>query len=103
MNETAILSGNFYKTPLSLFQSVVVDVNEIMLNLASQINQQGQHIATIESNIENVQGNVEQGASELQKAATYQNKYRKKVLILLLIAVIVGTIVTIVVISDVKN
>lgn len=74
-----------------------------MLNLASQINQQGQHIGTIESNIENVHGNIEQGASELRKAATYQNKYRKKVLILLLIAVVVGVIVTIVVISDVKN
>lgn len=73
------------------------------MNLATQITAQGQHISSIESNIENVQGNVEQGAIELQKAATYQNKYRKKVLILLLIAIIVGIIITAVVISDVKN
>lgn len=80
-----------------------MDVNEIMLTLSTQIQQQGQHIATIESNIENVHGNVEQGASELSRAATYQNKYRKKVLILLLIAIIVGVIVTSIVVADVKN
>lgn len=81
----------------------MVDVNGIMLQLADQITQQGQHIGSIEANIEQVQGNVEQGASELQKAATYQNKYRKKVLFLLILAIIVGIIVTAVVVSDVKN
>lgn len=80
---------------------MVLDVNAVMLKLSEQITAQGQNISTIESNIENVQGNVEQGASELQKAQNYANKYRKKVLILLLIAIIAGAIVTGIVISSV--
>lgn len=72
----------------------------MMLDLSTQITDQGQFVATIESNIEHAEANIEQGVGELRTAATYQNKYRKKVLILLLIAIIVGVIITSVVISD---
>lgn len=82
----------------------MLDVNAIMLNLSKEIAKQGQSISTIESNIVNVQDNVEEGAKELQTAQNYANRYRKKVLILLLIAIIAGAIVTGIVISSVgKN
>lgn len=58
---------------------------------------------TIENSIDNVGGDVEAGRSELIKAAEYQAKYRRKVIILLLIAVIIGLIITGLVVSQLKN
>lgn len=58
---------------------------------------------TIENSIDHVAGDVEAGRSELLKAAEYQAKYRRKVAILLLIAVIIGLIVTGLVVSQFKS
>lgn len=58
---------------------------------------------TIENSIDNVGSDVEAGRSELVKAAEYQAKYRRKVIILLLIAVIIGMIITGLVVSQLKN
>ncbi|XP_055303628.1 syntaxin-12 [Sitodiplosis mosellana] len=80
----------------------VLDVNQIMRELNTLINQQGETIDTIENSIDNVGNDVEAGRSELVKAAEYQAKYRRKVIILLLIAVIIGLIVTGLVVSQLK-
>lgn len=48
---------------------------------------------TIENSIDHAADDVEAGRAELIKAAEYQAKYRRKVAILLIIAVIIGTIV----------
>lgn len=58
---------------------------------------------TIENSIDHVAGDVEAGRSELLKAAEYQAKYRRKVAILLLIAVIIGLIVTGLVVAQFKS
>jgi len=81
----------------------VLDVNEIMRDLATLITQQGEHIDTIESGIDHAAGEVEAGTSELIKAAQSQAKYRRKVLILLAIAVIIGLIVTGIIVSQLKS
>ncbi|ETN60092.1 syntaxin [Anopheles darlingi] len=81
----------------------VLDVNHIMRELSSLTNQQGEAIDSIENSIAGTAENVERGAEELDKAATYQNKYRRKVLILLIIAVILGLIVTGTIISKLKS
>lgn len=60
-------------------------------------------VDTIENSIDHVAGDVEAGRSELLKAAEYQAKYRRKVAILLLIAVIIGLIVTGLVVSQFKS
>lgn len=105
----------------------VLDVNQIMRELNTLINQQGENIGrflidinkkclsyhhvftllfaivfpdTIEGSIDHVAGDVEAGRSELVKAAEYQAKYRRKVVILLIIAVIIGLIVTGLVVSQ---
>lgn len=52
------------------------------------------YLDTIEHGIEDVTSDVEAGQVELNRAAEYQAKYRRKVVILLLIAVIIGLIVT---------
>uniref|UniRef100_A0A2M4AG94 Putative snare protein pep12/vam3/syntaxin 7/syntaxin 17 n=1 Tax=Anopheles triannulatus TaxID=58253 RepID=A0A2M4AG94_9DIPT len=81
----------------------VLDVNHIMRELSSLTNQQGEAIDSIENSIAGTAENVERGAEELDKAATYQNKYRRKVLILLIIAVILGLIVTGTIVSKLKS
>lgn len=107
----------------------VLDVNQIMRELNTLINQQGEAIGmssfsfsshsfgiakcdaffcfsfadTIEGSIDHVAGDVEAGRTELLKAAEYQAKYRRKVAILLLIAVIIGLIVTGLVVSQFKS
>ncbi|KAG4065321.1 hypothetical protein HA402_012763 [Bradysia odoriphaga] len=81
----------------------VLDVNEIMRDLATLINQQGEQIDSIESGIDHAAGEVEAGTSELIKAAQSQAKYRRKVLILLAIAVIIGLIVTGIIVSALKS
>lgn len=58
---------------------------------------------TIEGSIDHVANDVEGGRSELLKAAEYQAKYRRKVAILLLIAVIIGLIVTGLVVSQLRS
>lgn len=61
------------------------------------------YLDTIESGIDHASGNVEAGASELLKAAQSQSKYRRKILILLVIAVIIGLIVTGIIVSKLKS
>lgn len=56
----------------------------------------------IEDNIDHTAGQVEQGLSELEKAARQQAKYRKKMMLLLLIAVIIGLILTAILVSTLK-
>lgn len=81
----------------------VLDVNQIMKELSSITHQQSEVIDTIENTIEYTVSNVESGTSELAKAAQYQNKYRRKVLILLIIAVILGVIVTGAIVAKLKS
>lgn len=47
---------------------------------------------TVESRIEDAGAYVESGTDELAKAAEHQRRYRKKMFILILIAMIVGII-----------
>uniref|UniRef100_U5EIB6 Putative snare protein pep12/vam3/syntaxin 7/syntaxin 17 n=1 Tax=Corethrella appendiculata TaxID=1370023 RepID=U5EIB6_9DIPT len=81
----------------------VLDVNEIMKDLSNLVQTQAETIDTIENTIDHAVGNVESGRSELEKAAEYHAKYRRKVLILLAIAVIIGIIVTLIIVSQLKS
>lgn len=58
---------------------------------------------TIENSIDHAAGDVEAGTSELVKAAEYQAKYRRKVAILLIIAIIIGLIVTGLVVAQLRS
>lgn len=46
----------------------------------------------MESHIEAASANVETGVDELAKAAEYQRRYRRKMFILILIAMVVGIV-----------
>lgn len=58
---------------------------------------------SIHNGVEGVASDIESGRAELIKAAEYQAKYRRKVAFLLLIAVIIGLIVTGIVVSQLKS
>ncbi|XP_035898382.1 syntaxin-7 [Anopheles stephensi] len=81
----------------------VLDVNHIMRELSNLTSQQSEVIDTIENSIGRTVDNVESGAEELVKAAEYQNRYRRKVLILLIVAVILGLVVTGIIVSKLKS
>uniref|UniRef100_A0A182WED4 t-SNARE coiled-coil homology domain-containing protein n=1 Tax=Anopheles minimus TaxID=112268 RepID=A0A182WED4_9DIPT len=81
----------------------VLDVNHIMRELSNLASQQSEVIDTIENSIGRTVDNVESGAEELVKAAEYQNRYRRKVLILLIVAVILGLVVTGIIVSKLKS
>uniref|UniRef100_A0A182X6N1 t-SNARE coiled-coil homology domain-containing protein n=1 Tax=Anopheles quadriannulatus TaxID=34691 RepID=A0A182X6N1_ANOQN len=81
----------------------VLDVNHIMKELSNITSQQSEVIDTIENSIGRTVDNVESGAEELVKAAEYQNRYRRKVLILLIVAVILGLVVTGIIVSKLKS
>ncbi|KYM98304.1 Syntaxin-12 [Cyphomyrmex costatus] len=89
----------------------ILDVNQIMRELAALVHRQGDTIDTkytrlikfnnifldtIDNHIENIHGNVELGAQELEKGSNYQSKFRRKVYILLLLAIIVAIVLTVI-------
>ncbi|XP_076748994.1 syntaxin 13 [Xylocopa sonorina] len=76
----------------------ILDVNQIMRELAALVYQQGDTLNTIDNHMENVHGNVELGAQELVKGSNYESKYRRKLLVLLLLVmIVVGVLITILV------
>ncbi|KAI4500441.1 hypothetical protein M0802_004403, partial [Mischocyttarus mexicanus] len=77
----------------------ILDVNQIMRELAALAYQQGDTTNTIDNHIENIYGNVELGAQELIKGSNYQNKFRRKVYLLLLLVIIVAIVVIIILVT----
>ncbi|XP_035727598.1 t-SNARE domain-containing protein 1-like [Vespa mandarinia] len=77
----------------------ILDVNQIMRELAALTYQQGETINTVDNHIENVYGNVELGAQELVKGSNYQSKFRRKVYLLLLLAIIVVIVLIIILVT----
>lgn len=67
------------------------------------LSEQGENIQTIDNSISQVAEDVEGGVSELQKAASHQQKFRRKVLIILILALIVAFIVVFSLYSKLKN
>jgi t-SNARE complex subunit (syntaxin) len=84
-------------------ESDIVDVNDIMRDLGTMVHGQGEAIDTIEGNIDGAYHEVEAGTQELQKAATYQTKYRKRLFCLLATGFIILIIVIILLATQLKS
>jgi len=84
-------------------ESDILDVNKIMRELGTMINEQGDVIETIEGNIGVTHVQVDTGRQELEKAASYQRSYRKKLFCLLGTGAVVLIIVVIVLITELKK
>ncbi|XP_043940759.1 syntaxin-12 [Protopterus annectens] len=85
------------ETAIRQLEADILDVNQIFKDLAVMIHDQGDMIDSIEANVESAEVHVENASEQLQRAAMYQKKSRKKICILLmflvLVAVIVGLII----------
>ncbi|XP_060806017.1 syntaxin-12 [Amyelois transitella] len=77
---------------MNKIEADVLDVAQIMQDLAEMVSEQGQIVDTVESHISSAAAGVESGADELAKAAEYQRRYRRKMFILIIIAVIIAII-----------
>jgi len=84
-------------------QGQMAQVNEIMKDLADLVNEQGQMIDNIETNVEHTHQNTTEAVSEVSKAAKYQKKARNKLCILAIGTVVAVLIVIIVVVIFIKK
>ncbi|XP_017136434.1 syntaxin-12 [Drosophila miranda] len=84
-------------------ESDIIDVNQIFTKLSGLVHEQGEQMDFIENSIEQTATNVEDGHSELAKAARSRQSYRRKILILLVIAVIIGLIVTGIIVAKLSS
>ncbi|KAL0605015.1 Syntaxin-12 [Plecturocebus cupreus] len=85
------------ETAIRQLEADILDVNQIFKDLAMMIHDQGDLIDSIEANVESSEVHVERATEQLQRAAYYQKKSRKKmcilVLVLSVIVVILGLII----------
>jgi len=59
-------------------ESDILDVNQIFKELATMVHEQGEMVDSIEAHVESAQIEVSEGARNLERAHTYQNKARRK-------------------------
>ncbi|KAM4725712.1 syntaxin-12 isoform 1-T1 [Anableps anableps] len=85
------------ETNIRQLESDIMDVNQIFKDLAVMIHDQGEMIDSIEANVENAEVHVERGAEQLQRAAYYQQKSRKKMCILAIVCSIILLILAIII------
>ncbi|XP_058602905.1 syntaxin-12 isoform X3 [Onychostoma macrolepis] len=85
------------ETNIRQLESDIMDVNQIFKDLAVMIHDQGDMIDSIEANVESAEVHVERGSEQLQHAAYYQRKSRKRMCILALVLSLVATIFAIII------
>ncbi|XP_027792893.1 nuclear inhibitor of protein phosphatase 1 isoform X1 [Marmota flaviventris] len=85
------------ETAIRQLEADILDVNQIFKDLAMMIHDQGDLIDSIEANVESSEVHVERATDQLQRAAYYQKKSRKKMCILVLVlSVIIGVLIVII-------
>lgn len=85
------------ETNIRQLESDILDVNQIFKDLAVMIHDQGEMIDSIEANVENAEVHVERGTEQLQRAAYYQQKSRKKMCIIAMVCSIVLVVLGIII------
>ncbi|XP_054731613.1 syntaxin-12 [Anastrepha obliqua] len=88
---------------LRQIEADVLDVNAVMRKIYDIVQTQADQVDHIENSVENAATDVELGREELAKAAQYRRSYRRKILILLAIAVIIGLIVTGIIVAKITS
>jgi len=71
----------------------IMDVNQIFKDLAAMVHDQGELVDSIEANVETSSIRVSEGTEQLRQAERYQNKARKKKMILAAIGIVVLVII----------
>merc|ERR1712058_77206 len=84
-------------------ESDITDVNTIFKDLATMVHEQGDIVDSIESNIESTSVQVTTGTEQLRQAAVYQNKARRKKIILALIGLVILAILIAIIATQLSN
>jgi len=82
---------------IKVIQGQVIEVNEIFRDLARLVEDQGELVENIQTNISNVVINVKTASEEVKEANTLQQSSRKKLCCILLGVVIIVAVVVVVV------
>uniref|UniRef100_F7GHA6 Syntaxin-12 n=1 Tax=Monodelphis domestica TaxID=13616 RepID=F7GHA6_MONDO len=91
------------ETAIRQLEADILDVNQIFKDLAMMIHDQGDLIDSIEANVESSEVHVERATDQLQRAAYFQKKSRKKICILVLVlAVAIGILIFIIMVIQMK-
>lgn len=85
------------ETAIRQLEADILDVNQIFKDLAMMIHDQGDLIDSIEANVESSEVHVERATDQLQRAAYYQKKSRKKMCILVLVLSVILTVLGVVI------
>ncbi|KAL7851870.1 hypothetical protein SRHO_G00176550 [Serrasalmus rhombeus] len=91
------------ETAIRQLESDITDINEIFKDLAVMVHEQGDMIDSIEANVENAEVNVQSATQQLARAATYQQKSRKKICILIVVLVVLAVIVGLIMWGSIKG
>merc|ERR1712051_785751 len=70
------------------------DLHEMHQDLHMLVNEQGDNIEVLASNVEDAKDDVLQGVVHLDHAARHQRKYRKKMCIIMLILLVMAVVLT---------
>lgn len=82
----------------------ILDINEIFRELGTLVHEQGTTIDSIEANVESTETNVHLGNQQLERAALYQNKARKrKCCLIAVVLIVIAVVVVIIVVVTTKN
>ncbi|KAJ0061055.1 hypothetical protein NL108_005851 [Boleophthalmus pectinirostris] len=84
-------------------ESDIVDINDIFKDLGMMVHEQGELIDSIEANVESTDQNIHRGMQNLARAADYQSSSRKKICILITIAVVVAVAIGLIIWGSVSN
>ncbi|XP_037747844.1 t-SNARE domain-containing protein 1 isoform X3 [Lepidochelys kempii] len=84
-------------------ESDMLDVNQIIKDLASMVYEQGDTIDSIEANIETASSNVESANQQLAKASQHQQRARKMKCCLLSVGMAVLLVVVVIIAVSVKH
>ena len=79
------------------------DLINTLQELATIVHEQGEVIDSIESNIESTAVQVTTGTEELRQAAVYQNKARRKKIILAFVGLIILAILIAIIATQLSN
>jgi len=88
---------------LRQLESDILDVNQIFKDLALMVHEQGEMIDSIEANVDSAVVHVDQGSSNVQRAAQYQSKVRRKRLFCLIFLIILIIVIALIIYFSVKS
>ncbi|XP_072904192.1 t-SNARE domain-containing protein 1 isoform X2 [Hemitrygon akajei] len=81
----------------------MLDVNQIIKDLALLVHEQGENIDSIEANIERAATNVDTANEQLMKASQHQKRARKMKCCFLLATLVILAVVIIIIVATVKH